>query len=368
MNRIKVGGKFVGENEPVLIIAEAGINHDGDFNQALKLIDIASEAKADVVKFQLFRANKMYSKTAGEYITAKGSKESIISLLKNVELPHEWIPKLIEYCKLKNIGFLCTVCDEESGDVLDNFGVDAFKMASYAITHIPLLKYVARENKPIIFSSAGATLSEVDEAVRTIKSEGNDKIALMHCIAKYPAPLDACNMNILDTFKYAFPDLIIGYSDHTEHPTKAPVAAVLKGAKIIEKHFTLDKSLPGADHSFAVDGKGLKEMVQAIREAENKLTNNQELQIDPCILGTSEKKVLEIEQYTRKFAYRCVIATTDIEKGDYISKYNTAILRPGENERGIEPKYYEMILNNKVKVNKRILEGHPIKWQDILNL
>jgi len=367
MSRIKIGGKFVGENEPVLIVAEAGINHDGNYEQALKLIDIASDSGVDVVKFQLFKTSKMYTEKAGEYKTAKGTREIITKLLESVELPHEWIPMLMDYCASKNIGFLCTVCDEESGDVLDSFGVDSFKMASYAITHIPLLKYMARKNKPIVFSSAGATLSEVDEAIRTITSEGNNKIALMHCIAKYPAPLDACNMNVLDTFRNAFPNVIVGYSDHTEHPTKAPVAAVLKGAKIIEKHFTLDKTLPGVDHCFAVDAKGLQEMVKAIRQAEKNLANNK-LEIDPVILGTSQKKVLEIEEYTRKFTYRCVFAIIDIEKGENISTGNTAILRPGESKRGIKPKYYGMILNNEVKVNKKVKAGEPIQWTDILNL
>jgi N-acetylneuraminate synthase len=368
MSRIKVGGKFVGKNEPVLIVAEAGINHDGNYEQAIKLIDIASECGADVVKFQLFKTSKMYTKKAGEYTTAAGSRESITKLLKSVELPYEWIPKLIDYCNFKNIGFLCTVCDEESGEILDNFGVDAFKLASYAITHIPLLKHVARKNKPIVFSSAGATLAEVDEAIRIIKNEENHKIALMHCIAKYPAPLQSCNMNILDTFKNAFPDVIIGYSDHTEHPTKAPVTAVLKGAKIVEKHFTLDKTLHGADHCFAVGPDGLIEMVKAIRETEKKIINKQVVEIDPIILGTSEKKVLDIEQHLRRYAYRCVFAISDIREGEEISISNSAILRPGESERGIDPAFYEIILFNKVKANKKINAGDPIKWEDLFNI
>lgn len=366
MNTINIAGRQVGKNEPVLIIAEAGINHDGSFEQALKLVDIAKEAGADVVKFQLFKASKMYTSKAGEYLTAKGNKEDIIKLLETVELPYEWLPKLIEYCKTKDIGFLCTVCDEESGDILESYGADSFKMASYAITHIPLLKHVAKKKKPIVFSSAGATLSEVDEAVRTIRNEGNNEIVLMHCVAKYPSPPSSCNLNILDTFSLAYPETIIGYSDHTEDPIAAPVAAVLKGAKVIEKHFTLDKNLPGADHCFAVDPEGLKEMVSSIRSAEKDL-NNKSI-IDPVLLGTSEKKTLDIEENIRKFAYRCVFTTKNIEKGTMISTENTAILRPGESQRGIEPKFYEMLLNKKVKINKSKEAGEPITWEDVFNI
>lgn len=368
MREIRIGGKLVGKNEPVLIIAEAGINHDGKYEQALKLIDIASECGADIVKFQLFKANKMYTKVAGKYTTAAGKKETIVDLLEKVELPYEWIPNLMEYCEKKKIGFLCTVCDEESGDILDSFDVDSFKMASYAITHIPLLKHISKKDKPVVFSSAGADITEVNEAIKTIKSTGNDKIVLMHCIAKYPAPLNTCNMNVLDTFKYAFPEVIIGYSDHTEDPVKAPVAAVMKGAKIIEKHFTIDKKLPGPDHCFAVDPQGLKEMVNAIRETEKRLINNENISIDDVILGTSEKKVLEIEANLRRFAYRCMFATKNINKGETINLSNSAILRPGESERGIEPSFYELIIDNNVKANKSIKEGQPIRWKDILNI
>ncbi|GAA3645911.1 N-acetylneuraminate synthase family protein [Asaccharospora irregularis] len=368
MNKMLIGGKKVDKDSPVLIIAEAGINHDGDYNQALKLIDVASEAGADVVKFQLFKADKMYTKNAGKYITASGKNEEIVELLKSVELPFEWIPKLIDYCKLKNIGFLCTVCDEYSGDVLTDYHVDSFKMASYAITHIPLLKYVAKKQKTMVFSTAGANLSDIEEAIRTIKNEGNEKIALLHCVAKYPAPLETCNMNVLDTFKFAFPDLIIGYSDHTEDPIKAPVTAVYKGAKIIEKHFTIDKNLPGADHSFAVDPIGLREMVRAIRDTEIKIKNKEEVEIDPLIFGTSEKKMQECERSLRRYAYRTVFAIKDIAPNELITTLNTAILRPGESELGIEPKFYEMLIQNKVKANKLIEEGSPVKWDDILNV
>lgn len=366
--QFKISGNYVGSDRPAVIIAEAGINHDGKFEQALELIDIASYCGADVVKFQLFQAKKMYTPLAGNYITANGSNERIYTLLKSVEMPHKWIPELIAHCSKKNVGFLCTVCDEESGDILESYGVDSFKIASYGITHIPLLKYLSKKKKPIIISSGGATLSEVDDAIRTIRDTGNTKIVLLHCIAKYPAPLSSCNMNILTTYQKAFPNIVIGYSDHTEHPTQAPVAAVALGAKIIEKHFTLDKKLPGADHCFAVDPDGLEKMVRAIRLTESKMNSGEFVDVNPVLLGTSEKKVVDIEKGLRQYAFRCMFAIKDIHKNERISIDNSAILRPGESDRGIEPYFYDGILASNAKANKDIDAGKPIKWTDILNI
>lgn len=366
MDSVQIAGKKVGGNNPVLIIAEAGINHDGKYDQALRLIDAAVEAGADVVKFQLFKAEKMYSKTAGMYNTAKGEKLEITEALKKTELPEEWIPPLMEYCEKRGIGFLCTVCDENGADVLEGYNVDAYKLASYGITHVPLLKHVAAKGKTVVFSTGAAELTDMERAVKTIEGQGNNQIVMMHCVAKYPAPLSACNINVLDTMKLAFPEVIVGYSDHTEDPVKAPVTAVYKGAKVIEKHFTIDKSLPGPDHIFAVNPAELAEMVCAIREAERNMLLDKIPHLDPEILGTTKKVILPIEQYLRKYAFRCIVATKDIPAGEIISKDNTAILRPGENKRGIEPEFYEMILEYGIKAKQKIDGGNSVRWSDIL--
>ncbi|MBL1224737.1 N-acetylneuraminate synthase family protein [Enterococcus sp. BWR-S5] len=368
MKELTISGKTVSKDSPVLIIAEAGINHDGSYEQALKLIDAAVDAKADIVKFQLFRSEKMYNVKAGNFVTAKGETTDINKLLKSVELPTEWIPELMEYCDQKGIGFLCTTCDEESSDSLEKLGVDSYKLASYGITHIPLLKHTAKKQLPIVFSSGAATLSEVDDAVRAITDQGNTKIALLHCVAKYPAPLSSCNMNILDTFLSAYPDAVIGYSDHTEDPVKAPVVAVYKGAKIIEKHFTIDKNLPGADHSFALNPEQLKMMVDAIRQVEKeKSLDSFDIPELSEILGSSEKRVADVEEHLREYAFRALYATKNISKGEAIDKSNMAVLRPGENVRGIAPKYMELLIENEVKANRDIEEGEPILWKDVLN-
>lgn len=366
MQELVIGGKKVSNESRTLIIAEAGINHDGKYEQALQLIDVAANAGADIVKFQLFRADKMYTPKAGNYTTASGDVKPINEILKATELPFDWIPKLMKYCDSKGIGFLCTVCDEDGADILHEYGVDSFKMASYAITHIPLIKHVAKYNKPVIFSSAGAFLSDIDIAIRTIKGQNNKNICLMHCVAKYPTPISECNLNILKTFKIAFPDVIIGYSDHTEDPIAAPVTAVALGAKVIEKHFTIDKSLPGADHSFAVNPEQLTKMCEMIRKVENLTEEEKKEYISDESLGSPEKTVIEVEKHLRKYAFRCIFATKDLTVGDVITRDNTAILRPGNEDRGIEPIDYEMLLNNNVSITKPVKAGKAIKWDNIL--
>lgn len=360
-----VGGVEVNNESKVLIIAEAGINHDGKLEQAYQLIDVAKEAGADVVKFQLFTAEKMYTPRAGNYITANGQKKNINEILKPVELQIEWIDLLMKYCRKKEIGFLCTVCDEEGVDVLNEKNVDAFKLASYGITFYPLLKKVAAVQKPVIISSAGAYLSDVDKAVRIIEGQGNKQIGLMHCVAKYPTPPEKCNLSILSMYKMAFPEVIIGYSDHTEDPISAPTCAVALGAKMIEKHFTIDKTLEGADHSFAVNPEQLKQMCDAIRETEEKMRKGEFVNYDKNLLGTSRKQVTDVEMHLRKYAYRTIIARKKIEKGEIFTRDNIDILRPGNEVRGLEPEMYELLLSG-VQATKVIEEGEAVKWENIL--
>ena len=244
MSKMRIGSRVLGGGASVFVIAEIGINHDNKIDQALKLIDMASDARCDAVKFQLFRAEKMYVKGAGKYKTASKGSRDIIDIIRDNELPHEWLPQLRERAHDKNLAFIVTACDESSVDILDAAEVDAFKVASYAITHLPLLKHIASKGKPMLVSTGGAKLSEVAEAVETLKKNGQEDIVLNHCIAKYPCKLNDSNLRIIETLKSAFPELVIGYSDHTEEPAPAAKAAVLLGASSIEKHITLSRSLP----------------------------------------------------------------------------------------------------------------------------
>lgn len=368
MNRqkeIKIGNKKVGGNNPCFIVAEIGINFDGKYEQALSMIDAAAKAGCSAVKFQLFKAERMYPKGAGKYITAAGKAKDIINIVKEGELPHQWISKLRSYAKKKGLEFFSSVCDEKSADVLEKYKGDAFKITSYEITHIPLIRHVAKKKMPVIFSCGGATLKEVLEAMDVYQEEGNDKIVLMHCIGQYPAPLTSLNLNIIKMFQTLFPEVIIGYSDHSSDPTAAPRAATALGAKVIEKHITLDRKLPGPDHSFAVEPKELAEMVRVIRQTEKEMKQGKKIKLDPVLLGQGERKTFEGEKWVRNFAYPCVFAKENIKKGEKFSKNNLIVLRPGRKQRGLKPKYYELLVKG-YRAVKNIPQYKSLQWEDVL--
>ena len=349
IKKIEIEGRKIGKDEPCFIIAEAGANFrisqnsDENFKQALKLIDIAAEAKADSVKFQLYRAKDLYVKNAG-YAEYLGKKRSIYDIIEEMELPYNWIPKLIKYCNKKDIIFLCTPFDEASVDILEKNNVQAYKIASYSINHLPLINHIAKKGKPIIFSTGSSNMTEIKKAVKIIKETGNNQIAMMQCTAKYPAPLRSMNLkvipNLIETFKVP-----VGLSDHSREPLIAPLGAVALGAKLIEKHFTSDNTLPGPDQEFAILGNDLKKMVDYIRKLEE-------------ALGEEKKDILDEEKELHDFARRYIYARVDIVKGEKLSKENLAILRPGKERKGIEPpKLYE-ILGKKASMN--IKKGEPI--------
>src|SRR3989344_80916 len=362
--KIQIGNKTIGEDSPCFIIAEIGINHNNDINIAKKMIDAAVESGCDASKFQTFKGKLMYPKTAGTYET-DGNTINIYDVMKKIELPEEWIGELMEYCKKKDIVFFSSVSDIWSVDIMEKYGMNAYKLTSYDTTNIPLLEYTAKKDKPIIISVGAAYMNEVDEAVRTIKKY-NNKLAVLHCVTKYPAPLDCCNLNVLETLKLAYPDVVWGYSDHTEDPTIAPVAAVVKGAKIIEKHITLDKNMRGADQRFAVNPEQLKKMVNAIRETEKKMKNGEKIEVDEVVLGSSEKKPTEIEMYVRDFAYRSIFATKNIKKGERLSRENIGVLRNGENKPGLHPRYYSMLIEKNYKIIKDVEEERALNWNDLI--
>lgn len=353
LKQIKVGNKAIGENCPVFIIAEAGANFrisddpKTNFSHALRLIDLAAEAKADAVKFQLYRAEKLYSKKAGsaDYL---GKNKPIYDIIKEMELPYEWLPKLKKHCDDKGIIFLCSPFDEESSKELEKVSVPAYKIASYELNHIPLIKHIAGTGKPIIFSTGASNKSDIDLTIRTINGEGNHLFVIMQCTAKYPAPLDSINLNVIPWLKkkYGCP---VGLSDHSREPLIASLGAVALGAKVIEKHFTTDNSLPGPDHSFAILPHELKELVTSIRKMEQ------------C-LGTPEKNVGEQEKELYNFAKSSIYSVGDIQKGEALTSKNLAVLRSGKHTKGLEPKYFEFLVGKKAK--RHIPEGSPISRGD----
>ena len=340
---------LIGHNEPVFIIAEAGANFkisddaEKNFNHALKLIDIAVIAGADAVKFQLYRAEKLYVGNA-DYADYIGKKKSIYDIIKEMEIPYDWLPKLKKYCDDRNIIFLCTPFDEESADELEKVDIRAYKIASYTISHLPLIEHIAKKGKPIILSTGAADIKDIENAVLTIKNTGNDKIALMQCTAKYPAPLRTINLKVIPKLIEKF-DVPVGLSDHSREPIIAPMGAVALGAKIIEKHFTTDNNFPGPDHGFAILPDELELLVSNIRKLEE-------------VLGEELKIVQSEEEELYKFCRRSIYAIKDIKSGETLNNNNIAILRSGKQKKGLDPTYFERILGK--KTSRKIRRGDPI--------
>jgi N-acetylneuraminate synthase len=347
IERIQIGERNVGLQEPCFIIAEAGSNHNGNFDQALRLIDVAREAGAEAVKFQNFKAERLYPKTAGQSDYLKLDRP-IFEIIRDMEMPPDWIPHLARYCREKQIDFISSPFDEESADLLDPH-VEVFKVASYEITHAPLLRHIARKGKPLIVSTGASTLEEVKSAVEIIRGEGNDHILLLQCTASYPTPMEDVNVRALVTLREHI-GLPTGISDHSRDPVVVPIAAVSVGACVIEKHFTLSNLLPGPDHVFAVEPRELKEMVRCIRDAEK-------------ALGHGRKEALAVETELRRFARRSIFAVRDISPGDLLSRENVAVLRAGKAGFGLSPEHFEELLGRKAK--KFIPKEFPVNSEDL---
>jgi len=328
---IKIGDKTVGKNHPTYIIAEIGSNHNRDLNIAKKLIDKAANAGVDAVKFQTFKAEKLYSKK-----TPKFSKDNIkpFDLIKSTELPRAWHKELYKYTTDINLHFLSSPFDYEAVDELDKIGVPAFKIASFEIVDLELIKYIAKKGKPVILSTGMANIEEIEEALKAIRSQRNDDIILLHCNSMYPAPVDIVNLNAINTMYKTF-KIPIGFSDHTLG-LHIPIAAVTVGACVIEKHFTLDRAMPGPDHPFAIEPSELKELVRFIRDIEKAKGT-----------GVKDKSDLEAKENYLK-ARRSIHAKIDIPKGVKIRKDMLIVKRPGY---GIKPKFIDVIVGKKAKVD-----------------
>ncbi|MDD5163419.1 MAG: N-acetylneuraminate synthase family protein [Candidatus ainarchaeum sp.] len=353
MNEISIDGRKIGGKNRCFVIAEAGsnfrisANEKKNFRQALRLIDIAAEAGADAVKFQLYRAKKLYVADAGRADYLK-QKKPINSIIREMELPFEWIPRLGKYCKKKGIVFLCTPFDTEAVDELEKAGISAYKVGSYAISHLPLIKYIARKAKPVILSCGASDYGKIKKAIGTIKSSGNSRIVLMQCTTKYPTPLSAINLRSIPYLSKKF-RVIAGLSDHSREPLIAPLGAVALGAKAIEKHFTTDNSLPGPDHKFAVLPDELKEMVSGIRKLEE-------------AMGKTGKQILDEEKELFNFCDLGIFAIKKIHSGEIFSEGNIAVLRPGKNKKGLAPEFFDEVIGKKAK--KNIGKNQPLKRTD----
>jgi N-acetylneuraminate synthase/N,N'-diacetyllegionaminate synthase len=318
-----------------LIIAEAGVNHNGSPDLARRLVDAAKKAGADAVKFQTFQAEKLASRTAGKAAYQKKQtppRESQLEMLRALELDAEAHRKLLSHCRKAGITFLSSPFDEESANLLECLGVSLLKIPSGEITNLPFLRHVAGKKIPLILSTGMATLGEVEEALETISSIAPIGVTLLHCVTEYPAPYEQVNLLAMETLRKAF-RVPVGYSDHTPG-IEVPIAAVALGAEVIEKHFTLDKNLPGPDHKASLDPEEFMQMVSAIRRVES-------------ALGDGIKRPAECERKNMTIARKSLVALRDIRPGERLTGDMVTIKRPGD---GISPRDLEKILGLQVVI------------------
>lgn len=336
----QIGTHRIGDGQPCFVIAEAGVNHNGSVDLARQLIDAAASSGADAVKFQTFRAAKLVTAAApkAKYQVANtGSAESQFQMLKRLELTLEEFRTLADHCKLRGITFLSAPFDEESVELLQSLEVPAYKVPSGELTNGPLLEHIARKGKPIILSTGMSTLSEVGTAVDIIHSAGNTELVLLHCTSNYPTPPDQVNLLAMDTMRREFA-LPVGYSDHTQGIT-IPIAAVARGACVIEKHFTLDRNLPGPDHIASLEPDELAAMVTAIRTVE-------------AAMGDGKKQPTAAELDTSAVARKSLVAGRDIPAGTVLHDADIAIRRPGT---GLAPSMRESLIGRTAR--RAIEEG-----------
>lgn len=333
----------------VYIIAEAGVNHNGDLNIALEIIDKAKESGADCVKFQTFKADQIVTKKSpkAEYqLNVTDKKESQLEMLKKLELEFNDYKKIIEKCNELKIDFMSTPYNFSDVDFLNNLGVSAFKIASGQLTELPFLEYVASKSKKIILSTGMATISDVFNAVKTIRDMGNEDIVVLQCTTNYPSKIEDANIRAMLSIKEAC-KVKVGYSDHVEK-NYACFASVAIGAEIVEKHFTLDKNMPGPDHSSSLIPSEFKELVKGIREIE-------------IAMGDGLKIPTESESKNIFGMKRSIVALNDLKEGDIIDKNNIGFKRPAN---GLSPNYYKNLLGK--KVSKNIKQDDPLQFDSIV--
>ncbi len=317
-----------------LIIAEAGVNHNGDMALAKELIAVAADAGADLVKFQTFIANKIVSRTAPKAEYQMGTSdpaESQQDMIRKLELSRENHFELIEECNQRGIGFFSTAFDQESIDLLEEFGFEYVKVPSGELTNLPYLRYLTRKGKPVLLSTGMANLGEIEAAIDAIEQAGTPraKITVLHCTTEYPSPMEDVNLRAMINVGKAL-DVKIGYSDHTPG-IEVPIAAVALGATVIEKHFTLDRSLSGPDHRASLEPDELKAMVAGIRNIER-------------ALGDGIKRPSPSELKNRPIARKSLVAARDIKAGELFSSDNLTAKRPGT---GISPMVWDGVIGRR---------------------
>ncbi|EAK9947402.1 N-acetylneuraminate synthase [Campylobacter lari] len=315
----------------VVIIAEAGVNHNGDINIAKKLIEMASKAGADYIKFQTFKTELCISKNASKahyQLQTTDKTESQFDMIKRLELNKQDHEILLEHCKKNHIKFLSTAFDLDSIDLLVELGIEFFKIPSGELTNLPYLRKIGRLNKQVVVSTGMATLGEIEKALNVLIENGTqrEKITILHCNTEYPTPIEDVNLKAMQTLKEAF-KVSVGYSDHTLG-IMVPIAAVAMGASIIEKHFTLDKTMSGPDHLASLEPEELEIMIRNIRDLEK-------------ALGDGIKKASNSEMKNKNIGRKSIVAICSIKKGEIFTEKNLGVKRPGT---GISPMLWDEVI------------------------
>lgn len=338
MISIRINNKTIGMNSPAFIIAEIGVNHNGDIELGKKLIDIASKAKVDAVKFQTFKSEElMLENTPKVEYQKKNTKddENLFDIIKKCELTKKDFIILKDYALKKDLIFLSTPYDKSSIELLENINVPLYKVSSGDLNNYLLLNEIAKTRKPIIISTGMATMKEIRNTVAFLKEKEVRNLIIMQCTTNYPAKFNELNLNVLRTFKKEFPDHIIGFSDHSLGFI-ASVSAVAMGAKIIEKHITLDKNLDGPDHKASLDPKELVELVKSIRKIEK-------------ALGSYIKEPSNIEKEHLKLGRKSIVLKKALRAGEELTEDNITVKRPSG---GISPENYYKIIGKRLKIDK----------------
>ena len=315
----------------VYIIAEAGVNHNGNLKIAKEMVLAAKQAGADAIKFQTFVTENLVTRNAqtAEYQKQNtGKQETQFEMLKKLELSYEDYRELKEVCSEAGIEFLSTPFDIESIKILEKLDIDKFKVPSGEITNYPYLVQIAQTGKPVIMSSGMCTWTEIADAVQVLRAHGTTELSLLHCTTEYPAPYDEVNLKVINAMQEKF-EVTVGYSDHTQG-IEIAVAAVAMGAEIIEKHFTLSRDMEGPDHKASLEPEELKAMVQAIRNVEK-------------AIGNSEKRPSQSEIQNMKIVRKSIVAKRDIKAGELFSEKNLTTKRPGT---GISPMMWETVIGH----------------------
>lgn len=318
----------------VCIIAEAGVNHNGKLDLALELCQAAKEAGADIVKFQTWKTEKIITENVAQ---AKYQKEntqaedSQFSMLKKLELGYDDFKKIKEYCDEIGIQFASTADEEESLEFLIGLGIPFIKVGSGDINNVPFLRYIGSRGLPVILSTGMSTIADVDNSIQALKEGGCGDITLLHCTTSYPCPYENVNLKAMETIHNCF-GYPVGYSDHTIGPEVA-IAAVARGAQVIEKHFTLDRNLPGPDHLASTEPQEFSDMVKAIRNIEK-------------ALGNGKKEPTQAEREISEVVFKRIVASKNIFEGEQLDENNMCVKR---NETGISARYWDMIVGRKAK-------------------